>query len=280
MPELPEAETIARRLDRELSGRTLGEVHLNRPDVVHGNPTPLCELLPNRRVRRVRRRAKRIVFELSRDQGLVFHLGMSGRLTITEVDEPIEDHTHLRIRIKGVGRELRFRDPRRFGGVWVLPGTDHPAGRKLGPVGPEPLELSAGRFCGLLQRSRRIKALLLDQRIIAGLGNIYCDEALHTAGVHPMARADNLDDETARALLRAVKATLRKAIRHGGSTLVDYRSADGQPGSFQKLHRVYGREGKPCSTCRTRIERIEVAGRSTFICPTCQTRERITNEPG
>ncbi len=314
MPELPEAETIARRLDEELAGRTLGKVDLTRTDIVHGDPRPLGRLVSGRHVVRVHRRAKRIVVELAKCSSkriagqsperkrrvarpvegpragawgsdghsllardgtipslqLVFHLGMSGQLIVCDRSEEIEKHTHLRIAIRGTGRELRFRDPRRFGGVWCLTGGTEHVGRRLSELGPEPLELTPARFRELLNRPRQIKALLLDQRVVAGLGNIYCDEALHAAGLHSLAQANGLDRRAADRLLRAIKSTLRRAIRHKGSTMSDYRTADGTNGSFQKYHRAYQREGEPCKSCGTPIERITAAGRSTFLCPACQ----------
>jgi formamidopyrimidine-DNA glycosylase len=270
MPELPEVETIVRQLDAELSGKRLGQVRLSRKDIVHGDPRPLSRLLPDRRIEGVHRRAKRVIIDLRPRAQLVFHLGMSGRLTLCALDASVEKHTHLRIAIRNADRELRFRDPRRFGGVWCLTGGPKHKGRKLGEVGPEPLPLTLRQFKAVVARPRQLKALLLDQRVIAGLGNIYCDEALHAAGVHPLTRADSLDEAQARRLLRAIKATLRKAIRSGGSTFADYRRADGRAGSYQKHHRAYHRDGQPCRTCGTTIQRINVAGRSTFICPRCQ----------
>lgn len=270
MPELPEAETIARELNRRLARRRLGPVMLLRSDIVHGDPRPLDRLLPGRRVMRVHRQAKRVVLDLQPATRLVFHLGMSGRLYLCGVAESVEKHTHLRIRIAGTRRELRFRDPRRFGGIWCLTGSDRHKGKRLGEVGWEPLETTPAVFRRVLGRRRQIKALLLDQRAIAGLGNIYCDESLHAARIHPLAKAGNLDRATADRLLRAIKTTLRKAIRFGGSTFMDYRRADGAVGSFQRYHRVYNREGKPCHRCGTAIVRIRAAGRSTFLCPKCQ----------
>jgi len=272
MPELPEAETIARELNRRLSGNKFGPVTLSRTDIVHGDARPLGELLPGRRVCRVWRRAKRVVLDLDDGTLLVFRLGMTGQLMLVDSNSPSNLHTHLRIAVPDLGCELRFRDPRRFGGLWCLTGGDQTAGKPLGEVGPEPLEITRATFRRILQRRRQMKALLMDQHIIAGLGNIYCDEALHAAGIHPLTRANMLDAATADRLLRAIKRVLRKAIRFNGSTLMDYRQADGTEGSFQKHHRVYQREGEPCRTCGTRLRRIRCAGRSTFLCPKCQQR--------
>jgi formamidopyrimidine-DNA glycosylase len=247
---------------------------VSRKDMVHGDPRPLGELLPDRCVKRVRRRAKRVIVDLDDGTELVFRLGMSGQLMLADGDEPPEPHTHLRIAVPDLDCELRFRDPRRFGGVWCLTGGSKTVGRPLGEVGPEPLDTTPAEFRRILQRRRQIKALLMDQHVIAGLGNIYCDEALHAARIHPLTCANALDAATADRLLRAVKRTLRAAIRFNGSTFMDYRRADGTEGSFQKHHRVYQRHGEPCRTCGTRIRRIHCAGRSTFLCPECQPRRR------
>ena len=270
MPELPEAETIARELDTMLSGRRVGRVVVARRDIVHGDPRPLPTILLGRRVVGVYRRAKRVIIRLDPSAELVFRLGMSGRLTTCPRNRPVEAHTHLRIEFRRSSRELRFRDPRRFGGVWCLAEGDRHVGKTLGGLGPEPLPMRLGPFRKILARRRQIKALLMDQRAIAGLGNIYCDESLHAAGVHPLRRAHTLDSKEAARLLQAIKSTLRRAIRLNGTTLVDYRRADGREGSFQNHHRVYGREGKPCRVCDERIRRIVAAGRSTFFCPVCQ----------
>ena len=270
MPELPEVETIVRELRTRLTRRRVESATVERADVVHGDPRPLEALLAGRLVKTVDRRAKRIIIELTRNLRLVFHLGMSGRLTIDDHDNPIAKHTHVRI---GFGREigeLRFRDPRRFGGVWVLTDAGEYVGKRLGRLGPEPLELAAKGFRRILASRRQIKALLLDQSKIAGLGNIYTDEALYAAGVHPMTPADALAEPIAGQLLRAIKQTLRRAIRARGSTLMDYRTVNGLEGSFQRQHRVYGRTGQPCHKCGAPIERIIVAGRSTCFCPRCQ----------
>jgi len=279
MPELPEAETIARQLHRAMAGRTLGKVRLARTDIVHGDPRPLGKLLPGRRVASVSRRAKRVILCLDGGIELVFRLGMTGRMIVCQTDDPVEKHTHLRISIDETLNELRFCDARRFGGVWCLSDSKRFIGKPLGEVGLEPLDVKPATFRIALSRRRQIKALLMDQTVIAGLGNIYCDESLHAAGIHPLTRADTLNSDRASRLLRAIRMTLRKAIRFNGSTLMDYRDADGREGSFQKLHRVYQREGQPCGACRAPIRRIIAAGRSTFFCPKCQRKSRNTRTP-
>lgn len=277
MPELPEVETIVRRLQHELAGRVLGKVRLLRTDILHGNPRRFASWLTGKRVERVHRRAKRAILEFSPSGRVVFHLGMTGRLLLTEADAPLEKHTHLTLGFASTRRELRFLDPRRFGGVWLFVGAETPVGPRLGEVGPEPLTLTSKAFRGVLAHGRQIKALLMDQRAIAGLGNIYCDESLHAAGIHPLTPADTLDAVHAERLLVAIKTTLRQAIRHEGSTYMDYRTVDGREGSFQRFHRVYQREDLPCRTCGAAIVCLRVAGRSTFICPSCQPKPNRPN---
>jgi len=155
-----------------------------------------------------------------------------------------------------------------------LAGREPTKGRQLGRLGPEPLELKLAAFRQVLARKRQIKALLLDQTAIAGLGNIYCDEALHAAAVHPLTRADTLDARQARRLLAGIQSTLNRAIRFNGTTLLDYRQPDGREGDFRRHHQVYGRAGGPCRGCKTPIVRELIAGRSTFFCPMCQPQGR------
>lgn len=306
MPELPEAETIARQLQARIAKRRLGEVICLRKDMVRGERPALAKILPGSRVERVYRRAKRVILDLSDADGrrrtLVFTLGMTGSVMVNKASDPVEKHTHLRLAVADGDEEIRFSDPRRFGGIWLQSQVNGEAGpfaesrrrkgagckkhslrkRVLGSVGPEPLELKPREFTQLLRRKRAIKSLLMDQTIIAGLGNIYCDESLFAAGIHPLRQADSLNGEEAQRLLRAIKSTLRRAIRFNGSTFMDYRSADGEPGSFQRFHKVYGRGGEPCRACGRPIERIIVGGRSSWFCGSCQPYgpNRSRTEPG
>jgi len=274
MPELPEAETIARQLHAAIVGEALRDIRLARHDILRNAGPAEIRALKGRRVRHVQRRGKRVVIELDGDARLIFALGMTGQLTVTERSAPCPMHTHLRIRLGHTPREIRFRDPRRFGGVWLLNGRDSGDGdqrdRTPLPTGVEPLEVDLRAFRALLQRRRQIKALLLDQDVIAGMGNIYADEALHRAGIHPLTPAGDLDAKQSAALLRAIRHVLRAAINHRGTTLLDYRTADGQLGDYRKHHRVYQRTGLPCKRCGSPIEHILVCARSTHFCPSCQ----------
>jgi len=266
MPELPEVETVVRTLRPVLLNRRLARVELTRADVVCPADCDLPRRLTGRRVTDITRRGKRIVITLDDANRFYVHLGMTGRLTVEPARAPVEKHTHLLVRLSDAGRELRFRDPRRFGGIWWL-GADACDEQ----MGPEPLTLRATELARRLTRTTRaIKNVLLDQRVIAGVGNIYADEALFAARIHPLRPANQLDDDEIRRLNRALKMTLRRAVRHRGSSLRDYVDADGARGAFQSLHRVYDRAGEPCRACKHLVERIVLGGRSTHFCPRCQ----------
>jgi formamidopyrimidine-DNA glycosylase len=206
---------------------------------------------------------------------LVFHLKMTGQLIIARPADPVDKHTRLLIPLTGRGLELRFRDVRKFGFLCCLgPGPESSA-PELDGLGPEPLETGRAAFAVLFRgRKGRIKSLLLDQGVVAGIGNIYADEILFRARIHPLTPAAALGDAGLETLWRSVRAVLRRAIARKGSTIRDYRGPDGEPGDFQSRHKVYGREGKACRACGTPVRRIRVGGRSTFFCPVCQRAGR------
>jgi formamidopyrimidine-DNA glycosylase len=268
MPELPEVQTVVSSLRLRVTGAKVMAVQLNRTDVVTPMGIDLASLLVGRTITGVERRAKRIVFTVDGCDRFYIHLGMSGQLTLETAGAEVRKHTHLIATLKALGKtfELRFRDPRRFGGIFWLGCETAEEG-----LGPEPLTLRPGTLAKALARTRRpIKAALLDQRVIAGLGNIYADECLFLAGVHPLTLANALSVEDIGRLNRAIKRVLRRAIAARGSTLRDYVDADNAPGEYRSKHQVYGREGEPCRTCKTAIERIVLGGRSTCFCPHCQ----------
>jgi formamidopyrimidine-DNA glycosylase len=265
MPELPEVETIVRTLRPRIVNLRIDAVRILRPDIVQPPNIALDSKILRRTIAHLHRRGKRIVFELDDAARFYVHLGMTGRLTLDASDAPLHPHTHLILQIAQI--ELRFVDPRRFGGVFWL-GTD---GRPDAGLGPEPLKITAKQLALRLSKTRRaIKTSLLNQKMLAGLGNIYADESLFTAGIDPRISADKLSTTQIARLNRSIKSVLNQAIRHKGSTLRDYRDADGRPGDFQKIHRVYHRQGKPCPVCRTPIMRIVLGGRATHFCPKCQ----------
>jgi formamidopyrimidine-DNA glycosylase len=265
MPELPEVQMVVDTLGPAIVGRKMVRVDLRRADILLPEGFDLIRQLTGAIISRLQRRGKRIVFRLADGNQFYIHLGMTGRLTMEPPDSPLLPHTHLVIDL-GSNLQMRFRDPRRFGGIWWL-GSD-PSDANMGP---EPLTLRASDFAKRLSKTTRaIKNILLDQSVIAGLGNIYVDESLFKAGIHPLSAGDKLSNQQIATLNRAIKFTLKKAIKHRGSTLRDYFDANGNPGGFQKLHSVYDRADLPCRKCKTPIERFVLGGRSTHFCPHCQ----------
>jgi formamidopyrimidine-DNA glycosylase len=274
MPELPEVQTVVTSLQKRVIGMTIRGADLVRPDILRTTCADFPQCLIGRRIKAISRRGKRIVFTLDDRNRFYIHLGMSGRLTLEGPEVERVKHTHFCLAVASRKSwpqiEIRFCDPRRFGGIWWL-GSDE---SEAGTMGPEPLTLRPEQLIRRLSGTKRpIKNALMDQTVIAGLGNIYVDESLHEAGIHPLTPTDRISSAKIRQLNRAIKKVLRRALRHRGSTLRDYRDASGNAGAFQKLHRVYDRAGKPCMKCKAPIERIVVGGRSTHFCPKCQ-RER------
>jgi formamidopyrimidine-DNA glycosylase len=279
MPELPEVETVARGLAGRLAGMTLTGVDLRRGDVVLAGRERMPSLA-GRTVTVVRRRGKNVLIGFGGPAAawLRVNLGMTGRLYFAEPGGELLPHTHLRLHFGGgkgggAGGEVHFRDPRRFGGVWLLEGPDPEVHEGLKDLGPEPLEVAFPEFRRRLRGARAVKTALLDQRLVAGVGNIYADEALHRAGLHPCRTLGSLTEAEAHRLWTAVRRVLQEAIDCGGSTIRDYISSDGAEGSFQFRHRVYGREGEPCRRCKSAIVRLVLTARSAHYCPQCQPDE-------
>jgi len=269
MPELPEVQTIVTSLRPHLIGERFERVRLLRQDILTPPGLPLRFHLEGKIVADISRRGKKIIISLDGGERFFIHLGMTGRLTIEKSNDPMQKHTHLVLELSE-RRELRFHDPRRFGGIWWL-GRD---GAHDDKMGPEPLEMRSTELKERLARTRRaVKTALLDQSLVAGLGNIYVDEALHAAKIHPLTPANELSSIQVSKLNRAIKSVLKRALLHKGSTLRDYRNVDGTPGAFQKVHRVYDRAGQPCLICRTPIQRIVIGGRSSHFCPACQVQK-------
>ena len=271
VPELPEVETVAAGLRPSLRGAHVAQVRVLRSDVVRHGTKNLSRALRGRTVLDVGRHGKLLIVQFDPEGRLSVHLGMTGRLVLARRDQPLAPHTHVVLGLRDRAEEVRFQDPRRFGGLWWSGRGGRPeAGRFSAPLGPDALRVGLREFRTLAGRHRQVKALLLDQSAIAGLGNIYCDEALFRARIHPRTRASSLSADEVGRLHRAIRTVLREAIAAGGSSLRDYVDADGNPGWFQVRHRVYGREGEPCRRCRTSIARELLASRSTHYCPRCQ----------
>ena len=286
MPELPEVETVRRGLLSSLEGRRITHVLARRPDLRFALPDNFVERLTGARVEHLRRRAKYMLAELDRGETLVMHLGMTGRFEIEAHGQILTPggfalkapegakHAHI-VFDTDAGRRLTYVDARRFGFMGLIP-TDrldqHPWFKSMGP---EPLgpDFTAAALAEALEgRAQAIKTLLLDQRVVAGLGNIYVCEALHRARISPLKAGGQVPRARLAALVDAVRAVLSEAIEAGGSTLRDFQAADGSLGYFQHSFRAYGREDEPCLTpgCRGVIRRRVQGGRSTFFCAVCQ----------
>ncbi|HEY1752330.1 MAG TPA: bifunctional DNA-formamidopyrimidine glycosylase/DNA-(apurinic or apyrimidinic site) lyase [Caulobacteraceae bacterium] len=287
MPELPEVETVRKGLAPVLAGARLARVEARRPDLRFPLPEGFVQRLTGARVERLDRRAKYLLAPLDRGDTLVMHLGMSGRFEIAGTGPPRRPgdfalaappdpkHAHI-VFTTDAGAVLTFYDPRRFGYMDLIPTEtlgEHPW---FAGLGPEPLGcgFDAAYLAGAFAAKRQpVKTALLDQRIVAGLGNIYVCEALHRAGIAPERAAGEVGRRKLGELVAAIQTVLAEAIEAGGSTLRDYAAADGSLGYFQHRFAVYGREGEPCLKpgCKGRVERIVQGGRSTFACSRCQS---------
>jgi formamidopyrimidine-DNA glycosylase len=303
MPELPEVETVARGLQVSVAGRRILSVTLRKTDFID-DPAAIERELPGRKIERVERFGKFMLLQLSGDQdraknsaksaqdsppqtaatttarqdggqggeALLVHLGMTGNLAPHFAKQPLAKHTHATF-VLDDGRELRYTDARRFGRMAYLAGDT--LGAELRRFGADPLEVSAEEFARRIRGSRaRIKALLLDQSVLRGVGNIYADESLWSARIHPARSGEKLEPEEVETLRKGLQKILRKAIQMRGSSIADFVDAEGIAGDYQQHHKAYGREGKKCFRCGSAIQRIIVAGRSSYFCPVCQRAPR------
>ena len=262
MPELPEVETVARSI-AHLVGRRIVSAEFRSLRILRGgDPDRMAAGLAGKRIAGVKRYGKFIVAPLEGGGYLLIHLGMTGRLLL---GGPIGKHTHAVLTLdEGV---LLFDDSRQFGSFQL--SDEFPV--RVARLGPEPLEISLDEFTAALKRHKtRVKPLLLNQRFLRGVGNIYADESLFRAKIRPRRSAASLSKEDLRRLYLAVQQVLKEAIKLGGSSVSDYVGADGEEGFFQLKHRVYGREAEKCLVCKTSVKRIVIAGRSAHYCPTCQ----------
>jgi len=269
MPELPEVETFVRALRKPLVGRTITGARNDWPrHIALPAPDELRRRITGRRIEAIDRRAKYLVFSLSDDETLIIHLKMTGHLSVVSAGTPPDKYAHTVFELDD-GRELRFRDPRKFGRVYLVRNPAY----VLSLLGPEPLgvdftaEALAARLAG---RKRVLKPLLLDQTFIAGIGNIYADEALFHAGIRPTRRSDTLTENETAALHAAIQKVLTMGIEREGASFSNYVKADGGMGDMQNELAVFRRTGQACYTCGTPIERIVLGGRSTHYCPNCQ----------
>jgi formamidopyrimidine-DNA glycosylase len=268
MPELPEVETTRRGIAPSVERQKVTAVRLYDRRLRWPVPEDLARRLVGRVVDRVERRSKYLLFRLGKDT-LLIHLGMTGSLRVYKHAPPKRPHDHVDLEF-GNGIVLRYHDPRRFGAVLWSPGSEHPL---LDGLGPEPLGFDFDPdhlFRATRKRKAAIKLALMDNRVVVGVGNIYANESLFRAGIHPMRAANRISARRLRRLRESVRETLAEAIAKGGSTLRDYVDSDGTPGSFQLHYSVYGREGLPCRACGTTIRSIRLGGRATSYCPRCQ----------
>lgn len=279
MPELPEVETVARGLQSAIAGKRIVSVTLGKADFIE-NPAEVERELPGRTIRVVERYGKFLLLRLTPVQGanehgeaaLLVHLGMTGMLQPRPAGEAYAKHTHV-VMLLDDGRELRYVDPRRFGRMAYL--AEEVLHKELLRFGADPLEVRLPEFLKRIRgRRTRIKALLLDQGVLRGVGNIYADESLWKAKIHPAKLGMNLSKEQVKLLYQSLQKILRNAIVMRGSSIADFLDAEGQPGEYQRRHRVYGREGEACFRCKTTIRRGSVAGRSSYYCPVCQKAPR------
>lgn len=287
MPELPEVETVRRGLAPVMEGHVIAAAEVRRPDLRWPLPARMAERLAGQRVERLRRRSKYLLADLASGETLIAHLGMSGRMLISgapgeraapgvfhHAHAAPDKHDHVILHMDG-GARITFNDARRFGAMDLVATEAAEAHRWLAGLGPEPLGNAfheAHLVAGLKGRDTPVKAALLDQRLVAGLGNIYVCEALFRAGIAPWRRAGRISALRVAGLVPVIRAVLAEAIEAGGSSLRDYRQVGGELGYFQHAFRVYGREGQPCVApgCGGVVRRMVQGGRSSFWCPRCQ----------
>jgi formamidopyrimidine-DNA glycosylase len=299
MPELPEVETVVRGLQKSVLGRKILSVWIGKSDFID-NPAEFTRL-SGQKIAAIERFGKFMLLRLANGEevgvaaaagvvagvdsaasastgrekyaaSLLVHLGMTGQLAPSAAHIPFDKHTHVSLTLDD-GRELRYTDPRRFGRMAYL--TAELLAKEIEGAGAEPLEVGTAEFSERVRsRNARIKALLLDQSVFRGVGNIYADESLWRSKIHPARVGTKLSVKEAETLRRALQDILNRAIVMRGSSISDFLDANGEPGEYQRHHRAYGREGKPCYRCRTPIRRVIVAGRSSYFCPKCQPAPR------
>jgi formamidopyrimidine-DNA glycosylase len=276
MPELPEVETIVRRLRLTLIGKKIQSVQVLNPGILRCSQKVFVKSLTGAIIREIRRKGKFILIDFTPDWTLILHLKMTGQVFIEPRSTPSDRHTQVIFHFFSSNFQMRYRDIRKFGFFALMQENSTDASSYLGRLGPDPFEISSHQFVRIfLSRKRAVKAFLLDQTLISGLGNIYVDESLFQAKIHPLTGTNTLSSGRIKDLHRIIKKILTRAISKQGSTLKDYRRPDGITGQFQNYHQVYGRTGHLCPFCSTPIIKIRVAGRGTHYCPCCQKSESV-----
>ena len=284
MPELPEVETIARGLSKVLVGRRIKQVRTVFPGIVKQNCSLFKREISQRTIRAVRRRGKYLLIDLSGGKTILIHLGMTGSFLFASRNPKgskgskgsrVDKHDHVIFTLCDSDAILRYNDQRKFGKLKVFDTRDEAKLPELKKLGPEPLDISSSEFVELFRGRRgRIKSALLNQQIVSGLGNIYADESLHEARIHPARKTNLISEKKLKNLHQAVRKILLKAIKAGGSSIDNYVQVDGKLGNFQLQHKAYGREGEPCRRCGARIKRIKLNQRSSYFCPRCQVLKK------
>ena len=273
MPELPEVECLTRAVRQAIVGKSVEKIDFKRKSLRDAIPTKtLQKSLCGKKILEVSRRSKYMLWDTGKDLG-IFHLGMTGNLRLLPEAKPQFPHTHVIFHLNS-DVFLHYIDPRRFGRISCCAKDAYDTHKFFQHLGPEPLEhKNLGKYLFLESRGKKrpVKTFLMDAAVVVGVGNIYANEALFRTRLHPETLALSLDESQYRQLAQNVKKTLREAIKAGGTTLRDFHSADGKPGYFAHSHNVYNRKDQPCKTCSSPIEQLRQSGRSTFLCPRCQT---------
>lgn len=275
MPELPEVETIRQTLKRFVLGKTIEDVQIDWPNIIKHpqGPESFRQEVSGQTIQDIGRKGKYLMFELD-DNILVSHLRMEGKYTVEAADEPVKKHTHIMFKFTN-GEELRYNDVRKFGTMHLFQKGEELAGEPLKKLGPDPFDeaFTLEYFWQKLKKTdRHIKPVLLDQTIVAGLGNIYVDETLYKAGIHPLKRASKITKKQAAIIREKAIETLEEAVAMGGTTIRSYVNSQGDMGMFQQELFVYGQENEPCKNCGTIIVKSKVGGRGTHVCPACQKK--------
>ena len=280
MPELPEVETVAQGLRKRALGRRIVSVEIRHASVIVGSVEEFISTLQGRRFAKVSRTGKAIAVEMTAEDGsasrfLLVRLGMTGQLIVAPQDAPVEPHTHVFMRLDDGREELRYRDARRFGKLRSM--TLEEMEKVMGSLGPDAQRVTEPHFLAAMKgRKGAIKSWLMNQNFVAGLGNIYADEALFEARIHPLTQPGRVSTDKARELYKAVRKVLDHAVSLGGTTFSDYMDIEGRPGAFLSKLKVYQHTGEPCKRCKHAIRRIIVGGRSSHFCPHCQPKPRVT----
>ncbi|MEW6609469.1 MAG: bifunctional DNA-formamidopyrimidine glycosylase/DNA-(apurinic or apyrimidinic site) lyase [bacterium] len=270
MPELPEVETIVRGLQQQIIGQKIIKVSVHLPKIIKQETKEFASQLKDTQIQGISRRGKMIIITLSNNLSLLIHLKLSGQIVYTSPRSPMANHTHLVIELSG-GNQLRYIDLRQFGYVILTKTSILSELTQLAGLGDEPLKISLSDFKRLISTKKgRIKSLLLNQSFLAGIGNIYADESLHLARIHPLQLASTLTQSQIKILYQSIRNVLSAAILYRGSSISNYVDSSGQEGGYQRFHRVYQREGQVCVTCQEKISRVKIGGRSSYFCPHCQ----------